>query len=1171
MNIFSGLLKNKGIAVVIGVILLIILIFTLGSKLGLASTEKIFISVFLVLVLVIYMLYLQMKAIKNAGQIEQSIRAQANAQLQGVRPEKKAEIEQLKKQLEAAINSLNKSKLGRGGVGKSALYALPWYMMIGPSAAGKTTAIQNSGLEFPFGKDELKGVGGTRNCDWFFSNKAIFLDTAGRYTTQVEDREEWLSFLDVLKVNRKKKPINGIVIGINVDELINGSKDKIDTHARNIRQRIDELIAQLGVRFPVYLVFTKCDLIQGFIEFFGDFSQSERNQIWGCTLTHEQQISSDLRTIFKSEFKILTDKLSLMRKMRLSTPLKREQRRKVYLFPLQFASLEEKLSYFVSELFQANPYQDTPIFRGFYFTSGTQEGMPLDVAIKKIAEQFGLPPVIEEKTGELVETKNYFIKDFFSGVLIHDQNLMVARTATVVRKNRYWRYALMAVIALALTGFVIGVTNDFIDSKSQMAGIENISKQVENINWQGDILENLKLTDTLRSHIEAIQQREEDGPFISFGMNRGSDLLQPALKLYNNKMSSFYNQYIFGELLRRLDAFNFGQEFPRETIYNSLKAYLLIGDEKSRLDTLGQKFLIREFTSIADSKILQLIPTNASVRKDELRSLLYKHIRFYVENIGKPDMIYIKNDESLVQSIRQKIMLRPSIEGVYARIKQQFFDKMPASLNLTQLIGSGYPSNIQSTYEIPEFFTKKAWTSYVKNEIELASENPGKEDWVLGGAVIGAIPSEMQDKEQMIRNLKSMYFADYSRMWMEFLKSISFTDFGDVSTASQVIYNLSIPNSSPLLQLFKNVYEETKFEPAQLGSDTTSSGLSPMDTEFSELHNFVYASPDKKAPGKISICLQQYGIINGILESLKGDEEASKNYAAQIIKKGSGEYPNALREIQNSLYPNLTALKNIFEAPVRLAWHSVLKDAGEYLNNQWKLRVYDPYKRTLASFYPFNNGGMDAPVEDFEEFFNPQSGIIWSFYTEELSDFINKDPWRANKWEDAGVNISNEMINFLSKADDIGEAMFNNGVLNLSFQLKPILPVSKTINDRKPIVEQVYIYINGIENYYQMGSPFYLDFSWPVSQGTVGVKLNATITGIGTADEINYDGEWALFRLLDKAIIEKKSTRQYQLSWNFKRERLFDISIIYELRASSTKNPFQRNYFGTLNLPAKIN
>ena len=49
----------------------------------------------------------------------------------------------------------------------------------------------NSGLKFPLeqrvGKGAVRGVGGTRNCDWWFTDEAVFLDTAGRYTTQDSD------------------------------------------------------------------------------------------------------------------------------------------------------------------------------------------------------------------------------------------------------------------------------------------------------------------------------------------------------------------------------------------------------------------------------------------------------------------------------------------------------------------------------------------------------------------------------------------------------------------------------------------------------------------------------------------------------------------------------------------------------------------------------------------------------------------------------------------------------------------------------------------------------------------------------------------------------------------------------------------------------------------------
>ena len=91
--------------------------------------------------------------------------------------------------------------------GGSYLYDLPWYVFIGAPGAGKTTALVNSGLSFPladkFGPGAIRGIGGTRNCDWWFTDDAVLIDTAGRYTTQdshqAEDKSAWDGFLGLLK------------------------------------------------------------------------------------------------------------------------------------------------------------------------------------------------------------------------------------------------------------------------------------------------------------------------------------------------------------------------------------------------------------------------------------------------------------------------------------------------------------------------------------------------------------------------------------------------------------------------------------------------------------------------------------------------------------------------------------------------------------------------------------------------------------------------------------------------------------------------------------------------------------------------------------------------------------------------------------------------------------
>src|SRR6185312_13723750 len=170
-----------------------------------------------------------------------------------------AERSQLQARFQEAVDTLRKTR--RGGN----LYALPWYVVIGPPGSGKSTLLQNSGLNFPlsnkFGKEALRGVGGTRNCDWWFTDEAVFLDTAGRYTTQDSDRAAdagaWTEFLSLLRRYRKRRPINGVLVAMSLSDLLMLDANGLRDHIGAVRRRLDELGEQLRIRVPVYLVLTK--------------------------------------------------------------------------------------------------------------------------------------------------------------------------------------------------------------------------------------------------------------------------------------------------------------------------------------------------------------------------------------------------------------------------------------------------------------------------------------------------------------------------------------------------------------------------------------------------------------------------------------------------------------------------------------------------------------------------------------------------------------------------------------------------------------------------------------------------------------------------------------------------------------------------------------------------
>ncbi|HEY0339984.1 MAG TPA: type VI secretion system membrane subunit TssM, partial [Steroidobacteraceae bacterium] len=259
-----------------------------------------------------------------------------------------ADAAQLRKRFEDAIEALKKSKRK----GSANLYELPWYVIIGPPGSGKTTVLANSGLNFPlaqqFGKDALRGVGGTRNCDWWFTDKAILLDTAGRYTTQDSnasaDGAGWIAFLQLLRKFRSRQPINGVIVALSASDLLTVDEKERERHVTAIRARLDEISQTLRIAVPVYVLVTKCDLVAGFAEFFDDLGQDARGQVWGTTFPIEATESGRAPESFDKEFSRLLERLQQNVLGRMERERDTRRRVSILAFPQQMAAVGPLLS-----------------------------------------------------------------------------------------------------------------------------------------------------------------------------------------------------------------------------------------------------------------------------------------------------------------------------------------------------------------------------------------------------------------------------------------------------------------------------------------------------------------------------------------------------------------------------------------------------------------------------------------------------------------------------------------------------------------------------------------------------------------------------------------------------------------------------------------------------------
>ncbi|MGA2441284.1 MAG: type VI secretion protein IcmF/TssM N-terminal domain-containing protein, partial [Tepidisphaeraceae bacterium] len=259
--------------------------------------------VLVLLLLLLYVAFIKWQEKRKAEQMGVKIREEGQRKVRGISdPNALAKISDLSRQFAEGIEKFR-------AAGKN-LYSLPWYLLIGESGSGKSEAIRHCNVGFPPGlQDMLQGSGGTVNMNWWFTNHAVILDTAGRYISQQilpGSTNEWTEFLKLLNRSRPNCPINGLLLTISAESLIKFTADQLEAEAGKIARQLDTLQRVLGVRFPVFVIITKSDLIVGFREFFESVTDPRmQHQILGWSNSNEnldapfsaEQVTQHLETV----------------------------------------------------------------------------------------------------------------------------------------------------------------------------------------------------------------------------------------------------------------------------------------------------------------------------------------------------------------------------------------------------------------------------------------------------------------------------------------------------------------------------------------------------------------------------------------------------------------------------------------------------------------------------------------------------------------------------------------------------------------------------------------------------------------------------------------------------------------------------------------------------------
>ncbi|WP_116138846.1 type VI secretion system membrane subunit TssM, partial [Trinickia diaoshuihuensis] len=856
MQRFLNALTSKRTMTVIGVIVIAAVLFgaTLWFDLPLAWPIAAM-AVILALIVAVW-LWRRIAARRASRKLGEMLEQQAET---GKAPQasgaKSADLDVLRTRLAEAVRTIKTSKIGQVS-GGAALYELPWYIVIGNPAAGKSSAVLNSGLQFPFAEKSdaiVHGIGGTRNCDWFFTTEGILLDTAGRYSVHEEDRTEWLGFLNLLKRYRPKAPINGIIVTASIAELTNSRPDATINLARSLRQRVQELTEKLEVFAPVYVMFTKADLITGFAEFFSGGERHEYDRVWGATLPYERDEKRDVVALFDERFEELYEGLKEISVAQMSinrgTMLSPGQ----LSFPLEFLAIKPALRVFLATLFESNPFQYKPILRGFYFTSALQEGETSSAAAQRIGQRFGLAVNDLPKPQAAASKNGFFLRDLFSKVIFADRQTVRQFASPAKTRMRYGTFfAFVAVLALALGGWTWSTIGNQQLASNVQADLDNIVRLQSNRN---DLQSRLQAMDILEDRIEQLEQFKRKRPIsVSLGLYQGDRMEQRLLTEYYRGVKQLMLDPVSQNLasfLKEVDAhpdqlapltrppesgaiavsaraggtsasggvstngnaaqgglYSDASPTNVEDAYNALKTYLMLSDKRHVEAAHLTDQLARFWRGWLETN-------RGNMSRDEMIRSAERMITFYLARVSDDDWPMIDANLSLIdqtrENLRRVVRGMPARQRVYEEIKARASTRY-APMTIARIVGENNANLVGGSYAIPGTFTREAWFGYVKPAIrDAATKELQAKDWVLGTSSQDDLTLE-GSPEQIQKALVGMYKTEYAQHWQRFMQGIAVRDFGSFGQAVDAMNRLGDPQDSPIRKVLETAYDQTSWD-----------------------------------------------------------------------------------------------------------------------------------------------------------------------------------------------------------------------------------------------------------------------------------------------------------------------------------------------------------------------
>lgn len=1033
-------------------------------------------------------------------------------------PQTRKKLEALHNRFQGAMHFLNKTTITRHGATVQ-LTQLPWYLLLGPHQAGKTSLLSHSNVNFvlqrQFSNQQTTKIESSEHCDWWVTRDIGIIDVPGKYlipsTATHTDKKSpsqpalWPFFLQLLKKQTHKDGLAGIIIALPLPEIMqHGDIKNYQNMLRALLQRIFELHQQFKKTLPCFIVITKCDQLAGFNEFFAETGNDETAQAWGVHLP-APKTGEKIVDIFTHHFDLLIKKLNDQLIWRLHQERNPHLRPSIKDFPLQLEKLKELIQDVVKK---ASNQHLALSLQGVFLTSAEQH---YEQAVNEAGLIDAVLDAAQHTSSSCIEpapvSRAYFIKQFIKHGLLPTNNLFPSRITGLPWKH-YTAYA-ASISVIAVAAALLG--RDFEQGVRQANALQNnlsdyrlTLQQFHNPNEH--LAKALLFLDTLQHSSKSAEFKLDISHLLSFytykSQKKANDIYHEALHtILIPEIKNYLEEYLKLPVNKNAD-----------DIYSTLKAYLMLGDTAH---------LQPEYIA---NTMRQILPKSLDEASE---ARLIKHITIAFKTTPRPLVL----NPAIVNDTRKYLAAIPNPQLAYIILKNISNNNTASSIHLGTGNAKSILSNPQSQ-AIPVMFTANAYSRIISNELENAAFETMMGNWVLGSRP--KIENTPEGVPALTEQLRTSYLNTYVDIWERAITNINIINPNNLDQADNILTQLTSINS-PLLQLLQTVHANTYFEPIISISPKLQS-LGSLIADKNNANNTLYQ------------ILMSLDSLHQFIQPVLNAQDARKAaFDAVTLRMRNLGRPDVITQTRLLAQQSPEPIKNWLYSLTNDIWRFLLQDAGLYINNAWQDRVFRSYLTDIANRYPFNpESEHEVPLDKFIDFFgNP--GVVPDFYNHYLQALVDTSSsvWRWKSIDNDALPFSNETLRQVQSAMQIHKTFFPNGdnKLYMQFALQPyklaksIQTVKLNMND-KGFIDQ------------NDSSRTAHTLVWPNRQE---IKLSSV--QLNTTDKKSFNrefkGDWGWFKLINQSMESMLSKKQILVNFS-----MDDQPAKYLVFTQGQANPF---------------